>query len=518
LTGSVAGCLGLSRTLLAATILAGLAGCALAPPYHPPQYALPSAWRGQPAFASANPRDTLPRGPWWEAFGDKTLDRLEQQLGEQNPSLAAMYEQYVQARDAVAVARSALYPQISTSALASYNRRSDNALFKNPAINTFNTQPNTLIEAGLTWQPDFWGRLKNGERQEARLAQSSAALFANARLSLQTQLATTYIALRGLDAQDVIFRNAVAYYEQSVEITGMRLKGAIGSGLDAERAQAQLASTQAQQVANVGARGVLEHAIAVLVGANPSTFAIPPTAEGGPVVPAVPAGVPSQLLERRPDIASAERQMAAANAGIGIARAAFYPDITLSATGGFQDTGVNLASLPNSLWSLGAAVVLPLFEGGLRRAELQRSWSQFAQTQDLYRATVLTAFQQVEDGLTLSGSLQSQTQAQQRAVDSANQAVTMTQQLYIGGTTTYLDVVVAQQTALLDALAAQQARTLQLQTTVSLIGALGGGWDRQDLPTESGVLPFAAVDLLNHDRYPRPDGTGERGPSLPPSP
>jgi NodT family efflux transporter outer membrane factor (OMF) lipoprotein len=497
---------------------AGLAGCALAPPYHPPQYALPSAWRGQPAFAPANPRDTLPRGPWWEAFGDKMLDRLEQQLGEQNPNLAAMYEQYVQARDAVAVARSALYPQISTSALASYNRRSDNALFKNPAVNTFNTQSNTLIEAGLTWQPDFWGRLKNGERQEARLAQSSAALFANARLSLQTQLATTYIALRGLDAQDVIYRNAVANYEESVQVTGMRLKGAIGSGLDVERAQAQLASTQALQVANVGARGVLEHAIAVLVGANPSTFAIPSEAEASPVVPAVPAGVPSQLLERRPDIASAERQMAAANAGIGIARAAFYPDITLSATGGFQDTGVNLLSLPNSLWSVGAAVALPLFEGGLRRAELQRSWSQFAFAQDSYRATVLTAFQQVEDALTLSGSLQVQTQALQRDVTAANKAVTMTQQLYIGGVITYLDVVVAQETALLAALASAQARTLQLQTTVNLIGALGGGWDIHDLPTEKAVLPFAPEDVLRHDRRPRPDGTDARGPSSPSPP
>jgi NodT family efflux transporter outer membrane factor (OMF) lipoprotein len=268
----------------------------------------------------------------------------------------------------------------------------------------------------------------------------------------------------------------------------------------------------------VGARGVLEHAIAVLVGANPSTFAIPPEAEASPVVPAVPAGVPSQLLERRPDIASAERQMAAANAGIGIARAAFYPDITLSATGGFQDTGVNLLSLPNSLWSVGAAVALPLFEGGLRRAELQRSWSQFAFAQDSYRATALTAFQQVEDALTLSGSLQVQTQALQRDVTAANKAVTMTQQLYIGGVITYLDVVVAQETALLAALASAQARTLQLQTTVNLIGALGGGWEIHDLPTEKGVLPFAPMDVLSHDRQPRPDGTGEQGPSSPPPP
>jgi outer membrane protein TolC len=206
--------------------------------------------------------------------------------------------------------------------------------------------------------------------------------------------------------------------------------------------------------------------------------------------------------------------MAAANAGIGITRAAFYPNITISATGGFQDTGFNLASLPNSLWSIGAGAVLPLFEGGLRRAELQQSWSQFAQTRDNYRATVLAAFQQVEDGLTLYASLRLQNQAQRRAVTAANKAMNLTQQLYVGGLITYLDVVVAQQAALLAEIAVAQARTAQLQASANLILAVGGGWSTADLPTERGVLPIDPLHVFQFDREPRADGTGQNGSTV----
>jgi NodT family efflux transporter outer membrane factor (OMF) lipoprotein len=497
--------------MVAAVLLGGLAGCSLAPPYEPPRYVLPAEWRGQRPFGVANPSDTLPRGPWWEQFGDPLLSQLEQQLETQNPTLAAMYEQYVEARDAAAAARGALYPQLSASAEASYNKQSANALFKNPAITQFSTQGFTLFEGAASWQPDFWQRIRNQERQQARLAQSSAALVANARLSLQTQLANDYIALRGLDAEAVVYRSAVAEYRTSVDITQLRLRGQIGSALDVSRAKAQLASTEALQSANLASRSVLEHAIATLVGADASTFAIPPRPDSGLTVPPVPVGVPAQLLERRPDIASAERQMAAANAGVGIARAAFFPNITIGGTAGFEDAGFNLFTLPNSLWSIGATAVQPLFEGGLRRAELQSSWAQFALTRDNYRGAVLTALQQVEDGLALSQSLQSQTRSQAEAVAAANEAATLSQQLYIGGVTTYLDVVIAQETALTDALTQQQTRTLQLQTTVNLIGALGGGWTTQNLPSEKDVLPFDPADLLRSVKEPRPDGTGEGG-------
>lgn len=499
-----------ARALVAAIVFGGLEGCSLAPSYAPPRYVLPAHWRGEPPFGVAIPRDGLPRGPWWERFSDPLLNRLERQLEAQNPNLAAMYEQYVQAREAAAIARSALYPQISANALASLNKESRNALFRLPT-STFGVEAETLLEGQASWQPDFWGLIRNQERQQARLAQSSAALVANARLSLQVQLANTYIALRALDALAVIYRSSVAEYAKSVEITQLRLRGKIGSALDVRRAQAQLASTQALESANLANRSVLEHAIAALVGANASTFAIPPAPDSGLTNPAVPVGVPATLLERRPDIASAERQMAAANASVGVARAAFFPNVALTATGGFEATGFHLLQLPNTLWSIGASAVQPVFEGGLRRAELQRSWSQFAQTRDNYRAVVLTAFQQVEDGLAQSLSLRSEVQFQQQAVTAANAAVALTEQLYIGGLVTYLDVVVAQETALTTAQADVQARALQLQTTVNLIGALGGGWSTQDLPGETAVLPLAPGDMLRHDRRPRPDGTGEAG-------
>ncbi len=495
------------RAFVIAALLVGLSGCDLAPAYDPPHYVLPASWRGQGPFAVASPSDTLPRGPWWEQFGDPLLNRLEQQAVADNPSLAAMYEQYVQARDAAAIARSGLYPQLSVNGQTSYEKESQNAPFRDPQSRVPRVAPNNLVEGAATWQPDFWQRIRNNERLQARLAQSTAALVANARLSLQTQLASTYFALRGFDIQNGVYRKAVANYQKSVQITQLRLQGDIGAGLDLARAQSQLASTQALQSATLASRAVLEHAIASLVGANPSAFSIPPQETDVLVNPAVPVGVPSALLERRPDIASAERQMAAANAGIGITRAAFYPDITISATGGFQDTGFNLASLPNSLWSIGASAVLPLFEGGLRRAELQQGWAQFAQTRDNYRATVLNAFQQVEDGLTLYRSFQSQNQSQTQAVAAAYRAMNLTEQLYVGGLINYLDVVVAQETALLAAIAAAQARTSQLQTTVNLILAVGGGWSKADLPTERGVLPFEPLDVSHFSRKPRPDGT-----------
>ncbi|MDB5397204.1 MAG: hypothetical protein JWM91_4710 [Rhodospirillales bacterium] len=488
----------------------GLSGCDLAPSYDPPQYLLPADWRGQGLFSVATPSDdVLSRGPWWELFGDPLLNQLERQLPGENPSLAAMYEQYVQARDAAAIARSGLYPQLSINGLSSYEKESRNAPFKNPQINQFATAPNNLIEAAAAWQPDFWDRIRNTERQQARLAQSTAALVASARLSLQVQLADAYFTLRGLEIQDSIYRKAVANYQKSVQVTQLRLRGAIASGLDVARAQAQLGSTQALQSATLASRAVQEHAIAVLIGVNPSTFSLPTQEEDTLVNPAVPTGVPSQLLERRPDIAVAERQMAAANAAIGITRAAFYPNITISATGGFQDTGFNLASLPNSLWSVGASAVLPLFEGGLRRAELQQSWSQYAQNRDNYRGTVLGAFQQVEDGLTLQSSLESQTQSQQQALKAADRAMNLTQLLYVGGLVTYLDVVVAQETALLAAIAVAQVKTSQLQASANLILAVGGGWSTADLPTERGVLPFNPLDVIHFDRQPRPDGTGQ---------
>ncbi|MGO8915225.1 MAG: efflux transporter outer membrane subunit [Stellaceae bacterium] len=503
---------------LALATLFGLCGCDLAPAYAPPHYVLPADYKGSGPFTIAHPRDTLPRGPWWERFGDALLNQLERQLAADNPDLAALAEQYTQARDLAAEARSQLFPQLGVNGLLSDNRESRHRLYRSPNSTAPLEEPSNEILAAASWEPDFWGAIRNSTRVQKRLAQASAAALALARLSLQAELASDYIALRGLDTQEAIYRASITYYQKAVQITTQRLTDRIASALDVARSQGQLASTEALQSSTLASRGLLEHAIAVLVGANPSSFSISVADELRLAVPAVPVGMPSQLLERRPDVAGAERQMAAANAGIGVSRAAFYPNITLSAVAGFQDTGFNLASLPNALWTIGAGAALPLFEGGLRRAELQRSWSQYAQARDSYRSTVLSAFQEVEDGLTLTVHLQEQAQQQATAVAETEKAQALTLQLYVGGLTNYLDVVVAQETALTARIVEVQVQASRLQAAVTLIRALGGGWSAADLPTEDGVLPFGPLDYTDSGDQPRPDGAGQdtRAASKPP--
>jgi outer membrane protein, multidrug efflux system len=418
-----------------------------------------------------------------------------------------MAEAYTQARDMAAEARAGLFPQVTASGLLSDNKQSQQRLFRPENTDQPIREASNQILAGASWEPDFWSQIRNSTRAQKRLAQSSAATLAAARLSLQAELANDYIALRGLDRQLAIYRASITYYEQAVRITMQRLQGQIGAALDVARSRGQVFSTQALLDGTVASRAVLQHAIAVLVNANPSSLSIPEDAAEQLATPAVPVGVPSSLLQRRPDIAGAERQMAAANAEIGVSRAAFYPNISLSAAAGFEAAGFGLASLANSLWMIGASAVMPLFEGGLRRAELQRSWAQSAQMSDNYRAIVLSAFQQVEDGLALTTNLQAQALRQAQAVTEAGKAQTLTLQLYVGGVTNYLDVVVAQQTELTALTVDVQVEVSRLQASVGLIIALGGGWSTTDLPSEDGVLPFGPLDITGSDRQPRPDGT-----------
>jgi multidrug efflux system outer membrane protein len=495
---------------LALAALASLGGCDLAPNYLPPHYILPASYQGRPPFAIARPLDTLPRGPWWQQLHNPLLDRLEQQLTEQNPDLAAMAEEYTQARDLAAEARAGLLPQIGLSGMLSDNKQSRHRVFRSPTSTAPNYGQSNEIAAAASWTPDFWSQIRNATRMQKRLAQVSAAALATARLSLQAELADDYIMLRGLDADDAVYHSSIAAYAQAVHITQQRLQGRIASALDVARAEGQLASTQALENSVVSSRAVMQHAIAVLVGSDPISFSIPATEDLQLNVPDVPVGVPSALLQRRPDIAGAERQMAAANAGIGVSIAAFYPNITLSVTGGFQDTGLNLFNLPNSLWTIGANAALPIFEGGLRHAELQKSWSQYAQARDSYRATVLFAFQEVEDGLALTTSLQAQSQDQARAVTDAQKAETISMQLYIGGLIDYLNVVVAQETELTAQIAQVGVEASRLQASVNLIAALGGGWSTTDLPAEDRILPLEETD---YEHQPQPQLDANAAPS-----
>src|ERR1700677_1926668 len=469
-----------------------LTGCNLAPAYDPPHYLLPDSYQGSGAFRVAQPQEALsPRGDWWTLFGDEQLNRLEEQLVRENPNLEAAAEVYTQARDLAAEVQSQLYPQIGVQALVSDNRESAHHLFS-----TFNEprQEGSNVIAGVaSWEPDFWGAIRNGAHAQKRLAQASAADLATARLSLEAELANDYIAVRGFDAELEVLRQSIIAYQKAGEVARLRSQGKIASGLDLARASSQLDSAQAQETETKLQRDLMQHAVAVLVNAVPSSFSIAPQKEFTLTPPEVPAGMPSELLQRRPDIASAERQMAAANVEIGVSRAAFYPNITLGAGAGFEDNAFNLASLPNSMWSVGAGAMLPLFEGGLRRAELQRSWSQYAQTRDGYRSTVLASFQEVQDGLSLTQRLATEVQ-QRGASDQALQALSISTMLYEDGLDNYQSVSVAQVTALAAQTAEVQILTRQLQASVSLIRGLGGGWTVQSLPTEKQTLPFGPLD------------------------
>jgi outer membrane protein, multidrug efflux system len=473
---------------------ASLVSCDLAPTYERPHYLLPDSYQGSSPFQVARPDEVLSsRGDWWRLFGDTQLNQLEEELERANPTLEAAAEAYNQARDLAAEAQSRFYPRLAAEGLLSENQQSQHRLFRSGGTGP-NQESSNLIAATASWEPDFWHSIRNRAHEQKRLAQASAADWAMARLSLEAELANDYAALRGLDAELEVLRQSIDSYSQEVAVTRLRFEGKIASGLDVERAWSQLRAAQAQQSDTELQRDLMQHAIAVLVGTTPSGFSLSPTNEPQMIAPKIPPGLPSELLERRPDIASAERQMAAASASIGVSRAAFYPNIIFSATGGFEDSGFNLLSLPNSLWSVGAGVMLPLFEGGLRRAELQRSWAQYAETRDKYRMTVLAAFQEVEDGLSETQRLATEAQQQHEASDHAAQALSISMVLYQDGLDNFLSVAVAQVQALAQRTIEVQVRTRQIQVSVALIRALGGGWTLRELPNEKQTVPFEPLD------------------------
>jgi NodT family efflux transporter outer membrane factor (OMF) lipoprotein len=484
-----------ATALLASLGVGLLSACDLAPVYNPPQFILPASYQGSAPFAVAHPEEALsPRGDWWTLFGDEQLNQLEEQLGRANPTLQAAADAYAQARALAGEAQSELSPQVSANAGTSENKSSVHRLFRIPTSTAPIREASNTYGAAASWEPDFWHALRNGAHAQKRLAQASAADLATARLSLQAELANDYVAVRGLDAQLGVLRQSIASYQSAVEVARLRTNGQIASGLDLARALSQLDAAQAEETETRLQRDLMQHAVAVLIGAMPSTFSIAPLSEFRLTPPKLPTGVPSQLLQRRPDIAGAERQMASANATIGVSRAAFYPNVTFNLAGGFQDSGFNLVSLPNSLWSVGAGAVLPLFDGGLRKAQLRHSWAQYAETRDSYRATVLAAFQEVEDGLSQTQRLATEDRQEHEASDQAVQALNISTMLYKDGLDNYLSVAVAQVQALATQLAEVQIKIRQIQAAVSLIRALGGGWTVQELPDEKQTLQFTQAD------------------------
>lgn len=487
-----------SALLLSLTVLSA---CDLAPRYDPPHYVVPASWHGQGLFKDAVPSTVTLKPDWWTVFGDTTLNGLEQEALANNADLQAAAERFSQSRAIVMEARSDLLPHLGMAFGASDNKSSADRLFryKGPI-----TATDEFYSGLASWEPDIWSAIRNQVRVQKYYAQEQAADYAAARLSLQSELATDYFALRGLDAQHAIYTQSIAYYQQALHVTQTRLDNQDATGIDVARAQNQLYMTQARLLDVQAQREVLEHGIAVLVNEQPSAFHIAPVDELTNVEPIVPAGLPSDLLQRRPDIAASERSMAQANRAIGIARAAFYPHVFFSANGGFDSNGFNLANLANSMWSYGASVSMPVFEGGLRRAQLQHSWSVYRETLDHYRITVLTAFGDVENGLSLTNRLRAETERLGQAVETAEKAQRLTMTLYKGGADSYLDALIAQVNTLDARIDRVQVQARALQSTVGLIRALGGGWRQNDLPTPDATMTF---DVMQYSALQTPTNT-----------
>ena len=459
--------------------LFALSSCDLAPKYHVALTKVDVSYKESTAFVPARPLDGIPRGAWWQAFGDAELDILEAQLEKGSPNLSAALASLAQARALAAEARSGLFPSLSVGARINADRQSDRRPTRGAG------QPNqyldNAIDAQAHYEVDLWDRVANSIKVGRYTAQASAADLETIRLSLHAELAEDYVDLRGLDAQARVLGRATEAYRQAVELTQNRFAGKIASGLDVSRAESQLGSAEAAQTDIVLRRALTEHAIAALVGKQPGELSIPPES-WSLVSPPIEAGLPSELLERRPDVASAERQMAAANANIGVARAAFYPTLSLDMLYGLQDTGFNLFSLPNDFFAVGPGLVMPLFEGGLRNAEAAATVAAYHGAVAQYRATVLSAFQEVEDALAERRLLAEESTQEESALQAARRTLGMDMNLYRDGATDFLDVVVAQTTELQSEQADVDLRTRQFHADFSLIRALGGGWRAQDLP------------------------------------
>ena len=455
-------------------VLATASGCSFAPPYHPPVVSVPVTYKEAAPWIPAAPAESAARGDWWRAFGDPLLDDLEGRLSG-NFTLAAALSRIDRARAYLAQARSDTGVHGVAEGYTTRNRQSNDRPLRG------SNQPDLYaannLDVSFNYELDLWGRVRNAiAAGRAELAATDADT-ASVRLSLQSQLARRYITLRGYDRQLQLLDATVAAYRQADDLTRRRFVGGIVSGLDAGRSGTQLAEAEAQRVDLVARRALVEHAIASLVGVPASSFTIA-TATTELRQPAIPPGVPSTLLQRRPDIAAAERRVAAANAEIGVTKAAFFPAIRISGTYGYQNTGgPDFLSTPNSFWSIGPGAILNLLDGGRRRAQLAVARSALDEAVAAYRGDVVTAFQEVEDSLALLAQLDREAQAEQTAVEQAALTERLSLNRYDAGAATFLDVVTAQTTALRTRQTALDLESRRLDASVRLIEALGGDWD-----------------------------------------
>jgi NodT family efflux transporter outer membrane factor (OMF) lipoprotein len=446
---------------------------------------LPDSWK------LAQPNAAIPRGKWWEMYNDPQLNALEEQVSISNQNVLLAEAQYRQARDQVRIARSALFPTATIAPTIIYSRNSA-TVTTNQVVKTSNTNVATTIAptprtdytlpVDVSYQADLWGNIRRSVTASKVTAQSSAADLENVRLTLQAQLAQFYFELHGLDGDADLLQRTLVSFQQYLQLTQDRFDAGVASGGDVAQARTQLETTRAQLIDIGVGRAQFEHAIAILIGKPPSALAIPPAVLTTPP-PQIPQGIPSALLERRPDIAGSERLVAAANEQIGIAQSAFFPSLLLTATGGFQTTTVSeWFTWPSRFWSLGPQFAQILFDAGKRRATVDLERAAYDATVASYRQTVLTAFQQIEDQMAALRILEQEAQAQDVAVRSAEESLAITTDQYKAGTSDYLTVITTQSIALSDERTAIDIRTRRLTASVLLIEALGGGWDASQLP------------------------------------
>ena len=462
--------------ILAALFALTLAGCARGPAYTTPTTPVAAAYKETPpGWKVAEPADALDRGPWWQLFNDPLLDELERKVEVSNQTLAEAEARYRSARALVREQRAALFPSVDLSGSAQRSQSSAGSSGVRPPA-----QSSYRIDIGGTWEPDVWGRIRSTVTAAEASAEASAADLASARLSAQGELATNYLQLRNVDSLIALLVATVEAYEEALRITQNRFDAGIAPRSDVLQAQTQLASAQADLEGLDRQRAQLEHAIAVLIGEAPGSFSLAVALQNDPVVPAVPPGIPSQLLLRRPDIAAAERRVASANASIGAAEAAFFPDFTLTGTTGFSGPEFGrLLSASQSLWSLGLSVAQTLFDAGARDARLEQAKADYDRTVAVYRQTALTAFGDVEDQLAAARVLERQYELRRQASTAADEAERLAINQYQAGRLGYADVIIAQVSAFNARRQLAQVISDRQTSTVALIQALGGGWSAQ---------------------------------------
>jgi NodT family efflux transporter outer membrane factor (OMF) lipoprotein len=468
-----------SWTAFAILCFALIEGCSVGPKYTKPTTQIPPAYKEIGKWKPAEPSDEARKGNWWEIFKDPQLNALEEQLTVSNQTLRLALDSFIQARAALRISRSALFPLVTVGASISQNRAARNLANPPPVIN----YSNFLVSGGdVSYEADVWGSVRKTVESSRAQAQASAADLETVRLSLHAELALDYFTLRGLDAQKALFDSTVTAFEKALELTQSRFQGGLASKEDVEQATTLLEQTRAQDIDISEARDQFEHAIALLIGQPASTFSLPVVPLAA-TPPASPPGLPSELLERRPDIAGAERLVEAANAQIGIARAAYFPTITLSLIGGFESGAfTSWLAGPSWFWSVGGSALQTVFDAGRRRAISDQAKAAYDGTVASYQQTVLTAFQEVEDSLSDLRVLEEEAKTQDAAVSAAQRSLDQAVNRYKGGIDNYLTVITAQSTALANQRTAVDLLTRRMTSSVLLVKALGGGWDVSKLP------------------------------------